>query len=219
MTLNPLSILFALILLFVGVMGSITAAGAAEQGLIRLDVTIGKSQVIDLKEPFTRVSVTNPNIADVFAITPNQILVNGKAAGVTSLVAFYPTKTLFFDLVVQADLGLLGERLKQVAPKDNIVVEPAQDAIILRGTGSSQNLIGAANDVASVFAPKGRVVNLLALAEYKPPQVMLQMHVAEVAREALRELGVSVRALGTTMQGASFPGMPFFPPLGLLGVV
>lgn len=192
---------------------------AAEQGLIRLDVTIGKSQVIDLKEPFTRVSVTNPNIADVFAITPNQILVNGKAAGMTSLVAFYPSKTLFFDLVVQADLGLLGERLKQVAPKDDIVVQPAQDAIILRGTVSSENLIAAANDVASVFAPKGRVVNLLALAEYKPPQVMLQMHVAEVAREALRELGFSIRALGTTMQGASFPGTPFFPPLGAIGVV
>jgi pilus assembly protein CpaC len=190
---------------------------AAEQGLIRLDVTIGKSQVIDLKEPFTRVSVTNPNIADVFAITPNQILVNGKAAGTTSLVAFYPGKTLFFDLVVQADLGLLGERLKQVAPKDDIVVQPAQDAIILRGTVSSENLIAAANEVASVFAPKGRVVNLLALAEYKPPQVMLQMHVAEVAREALRELGFSIRALGSTMQGASFPGTPFFPPLSVVG--
>jgi pilus assembly protein CpaC len=194
-------------------------ATAAEQGLIRLDVTIGKSQVIDLKEPFTRVSVTNPNIADVFAITPNQILVNGKAAGMTSLVAFYPNKTLFFDLVVQADLALLGERLKQVAPKDDILVQPAQDAIILRGTVSSENLIAAANEVASVFAPKGRVVNLLALAEYKPPQVMLQMHVAEVAREALRELGFSIRALGSTMQGASFPGTPFFPPLGALGVV
>jgi pilus assembly protein CpaC len=199
--------------------GSPAEVSAAEQGLIRLEVTIGKSQVIDLKEPFTRVSVTNPNIADVFAITPNQILVNGKAAGVTSLVAFYPSKTLFFDLIVQADLGLLGERLKQVAPRDDIVVEPAQDAIILRGTVSSQNTIAAANDVASVFAPKGRVVNLLALAEYRPPQVLLQMHVAEVTREALRELGFSIRALGSTLQGASFPGTPFFPPLGALGVV
>src|SRR5881296_2980284 len=120
-----LSMPFALLLMFVSVAYPIATAGAAEQGLIRLEVTIGKSQVIDLKEPFTRVSVTNPNIADVFAITPNQILVNGKAAGVTSLVAFYPNKTLFFDLVVQADLGLLGERLKQVAPRDDIVVEPA----------------------------------------------------------------------------------------------
>jgi pilus assembly protein CpaC len=195
------------------------AAAQTEPGLIRLEVTIGKSQVIDLKEPFTRVSVTNPNIADVFAITPNQILVNGKASGVTSLVVFYPGKTLFFDLVVQTDLALLGERLKQVAPRDDIQVQPAQDAIILKGTVASENLIAAAVDVASVFAPKGRVVNLLALAEYKPPQVLLQMHVAEVSREALRELGFSIRALGNTIQGASFPGTPFFPPLGLLSTV
>ena len=215
---TPITLVVLVIALLAGA-GRPAAVAAAEQGLVRLDVTIGKSQVIDLKEPFTRVSVTNPNIADVFAITPNQILVNGKAAGVTSLVAFYPNKTLFFDLVVQADLGLLGERLKRVAPKDDIVVEPAQDAIILRGTVSSQTTIAAANEVASVFSAKGRVVNLLALAEYKPPQVMLQMHVAEVGREALRELGFSIRALGSTLQGASFPGTPFFPPLGLLGVV
>src|SRR5262249_35696189 len=163
--------------------GVCPSAAQTEPGLVRLDVTIGKSQIIDLKDPFTRVSVTNPTIADVFAITPNQILVNGKAAGVTSLVVFYPGKTMFFDLVVQADLALLGERLKQVAPRDDIQIQPAQDAIILKGTVASENLIDAAVNVASVFAPKGRVVNLLALAEHKPPQVMLQMHVAEVSRD------------------------------------
>lgn len=213
------AITIATLLLIAVTAGVWPAAAQTEPGLIRLEVTIGKSQVIDLKEPFTRVSVTNPNIADVFAITPNQILVNGKASGVTSLVVFYPGKTLFFDLVVQTDLALLGERLKQVAPRDDIQVQPAQDAIILKGTVASENLIAAAVDVASVFAPKGRVVNLLALAEYKPPQVLLQMHVAEVSREALRELGFSIRALGNTIQGASFPGTPFFPPLGLLSTV
>ena len=64
-----------------------TPAWSQDSRMVRVDVTIGKSQVIDLKEPFTRVSVTNPNIADVFVITPNQILINGKSAGVTSLDA------------------------------------------------------------------------------------------------------------------------------------
>jgi pilus assembly protein CpaC len=213
------AITLAALLLMAMTTGVGPATAQTDPGLVRLAVTIGKSQVIDLKEPFTRVSVTNPNIADVFAITPNQILVNGKTAGVTSLVVFYPGRTLFFDLVVQSDLALLGERLKQVAPRDDIQAHPAQDAIILKGTVASENLIAAAIDVASVFAPKGRVVNLLAVAEYKPPQVMLQMHVAEVSREALRELGFSIRALGNTIQGASFPGTPFFPPLGLLSTV
>src|SRR5574338_40169 len=95
-------------------------AHAAEPALIRLDVTIGKSQVLNLQEAFTRVSVTNPTIADVFVVTPNQILINGKAVGTTSLVVFYPNKTVFFDVVVQNDLALLKERLRQVAPRDDI---------------------------------------------------------------------------------------------------
>jgi pilus assembly protein CpaC len=190
-----------------------------EPRLVRIDVTIGKSQVLELREAFSRVSVTNPNIADVFVITPNQILINGKAAGVTALVVFYPNRTLFFDLVVQTDLALLTERLKQIAPRDEIQVHPAQDAVILRGSVSNENLIVGAAEVASVFFPKGKVVNLLSVAEVKPQQVMLQVHVAEVAREALRELGFSIRALGSTLQGALFPGTAFFPPLGTVGAV
>src|SRR5947207_2209989 len=126
---------------------------ATAQGLVRIDVTIGKSQVIELKDAFTRVSVTNPSIADVFVVTPTQILVNGKAVGVTSLVVFYPSRTMFFDLVVQTDLGLLKERLKEVAPRDEIQVQAAQDAVVLSGTVSSQQLIAGAQEVAAAFAP------------------------------------------------------------------
>ena len=201
------------------VVGAQFPALAAEPGLIRLEVTIGKSQVLNLQEPFTRVSVTNPAIADVFVVTPNQILINGKAVGTTSLVAFYPTKTVFFDVVVQSDLALLKERLKQVAPRDDIQVHPAQDAIILDGSVSSERTIAGVVEVASVFAPKGRVVSLLSLTDVKPQQVMLQVHVAEIARSALKELGFSARALGSAFQGAAFPGNPFSLALGAVGPV
>src|SRR5690349_7048295 len=192
---------------------------AADTGLIRLDVTIGKSQILNLQEPFTRVSVTNPAIADVFVVTPNQILVNGKTVGTTSLVVFYPNRTVFFDLVVQTDLALLKERLKQVAPRDDIQIHPAQDAIILDGNVSSERTIAGVVEVASVFAPKGKVVSLLSLTDVKPQQVMLQVHVAEVARAALKELGFSARALGQTFQGAATPGNPFSLALGAVGPV
>ncbi len=199
------------------VIGCWVSAAAAEQGLVRIDVTIGKSQVIEVKERFDRVSVTDPNIADVFVITPNQILINGKAVGVTSLVVFYPQKTLFFDLVVQTDIALLQERLKQIAPRDEIEVRQAQNAIILHGAVTSDNLVSSAGEVASVFTPKGKVVNLLTVRDVKPQEVMIQVQVAEVLRTALRELGFSARLLGSTFQGAFFPGAAFFPPLGLIG--
>ncbi|MBI4611113.1 MAG: pilus assembly protein N-terminal domain-containing protein [Candidatus Rokubacteria bacterium] len=198
----------------------VTSPGvAAEQGLVRLEATIGKSQVLQLKEPFTRVSVSDPNIADVFVITPNQILINGKGVGVTSLVVFYPAKTLFFDLVIQSDIALLNERLSEIAPRDEIRAQPAKDAIILTGKVSSAAVMTAAAEVAAVFAPKGKVINLVGLTDTKPQQVLIQIHVAEVAREALRELGFSIRALGQALQGGSFPGSSFSTPLGTLGAV
>jgi len=210
------SLLAAALLLFAG--AQFPALGA-EPGLIRLEVTIGKSQVLNLQEPFTRVSVTNPAIADVFVVTPNQILINGKAVGTTSLVAFYPTRTVFFDVVVQSNLALLKERLKQVAPRDEIQVHPAQDAIILEGNVSSERTIAGVVEVASVFAPKGKVISLLSLTDVKPQQVMLQVHVAEIARSALKELGFAARALGQTFHGAVFPGNPFSLALGSVGGV
>ena len=203
----------------IAVLGGSASAMAAEPGLVRLEVTIGKSQVLDLKEPFSRVSVTNPGIADVFVITPNQILVNGKAVGVTSLVVFYPRKTLLFDLVVQTDLELLRERLKTLAPRDEIDVSTANDAVVLSGRVSNEGIIAGISEVASYFAPKGKVVNLLGLSDVKPQQVLLQVHVAEADRALIKELGVSVRALGNTFQGGVFPGNPFSAAVGALGPV
>ena len=212
-------VLMGLLLVVLGLAMGAMPAHADEQGVIRLEVTIGKSQVVELKEPFTRVSVTNPAIADVFVVTPNQILVSGKAVGTTSLVVFYPRKTVFFDLLVQTDLALLRERLKHVAPKDEIEVQAAQDALILTGTSTSEQVMAGAIEVASVFAPKGKVISLLSVTDVKPQQVLLQVHVAEATREALKELGFSVRALGDTLQAGATPGNAFFPGLGSLGAV
>ena len=211
------SLLLALALMLAG--PGRTVALAADPALLRLEVTMGKSQVLNLQEPFTRVSVTNPAIADVFVVTPNQILINGKAVGTTSLVVFYPSRTVFFDVLVQTDLALLRERLKQVAPRDNIQVHAAQDAIILEGNVSSERTTAGAVEVAGVFAPKGKVVSLLSLTDVKPQQVLLQVHVAEIARANLKELGFAARALGQTFQGAAFPGNPFSLAIGAVGPV
>jgi pilus assembly protein CpaC len=209
--------LVAVVTLLVCAGSALAADPAAESRMIRLEMTIGKAQVVDLKEPFTRVSVTNPAIADVFVITPRQILVNGKAVGSTSLVIFYPDRTVFFDILVNTDIGLLKERLKQIAPNDDLQVYPAQDAIILSGNVSSSTVADAAVELATLFAPKGKVVNLIGLTDVKPQQVMLQVQVAEVDRASLKELGFSVRLLGTALNAAIFPGNPFALPLGSLG--
>ena len=189
---------------------------SATQKVMRFDVTIGKSQVVDLKEAFTRVSVTNPAIADIFVVTPNQILINGKAAGVTSLVVFYPDKTLYFDLVVQTDIDLLRERIKAIVPRDEIEVRAAKDTIILNGSVGTEELIGQVEKLAEIFAPK-KVINLLKVADVRTRQVLLQVHVAEVNRKALNEFGVSWTAIGSSFMGAAFPGSVFLPGISPFG--
>jgi hypothetical protein len=90
-----------LLIVTVLVAGAALPWWAAAQAPIRLYVAVDKSHVLALpQEPFTKVSVTNPNIADVFVITPTQIMINGKAVGVTSLVLFYAKSVQHFDLVV-----------------------------------------------------------------------------------------------------------------------
>lgn len=80
------------------------AAGAfadvAAQGVVRLLVAVDKSHVLDVKEPATKVAVANPAIADVQVITPNQLVVSGKAVGTTSLLVLSPRSIQHFELVI-----------------------------------------------------------------------------------------------------------------------
>jgi Flp pilus assembly secretin CpaC len=73
---------------------------AAAQSLSRLYVGVDRSHVLDVSDPARKVAVANPNIADVQVINPTQLLVVGKAPGVTSLVIFSGKAPRQFDLVV-----------------------------------------------------------------------------------------------------------------------
>ncbi len=76
------------------------------QGATPVYVAVDKAQLLTLpQDPFGKVSVTNPNIADVHVVSPTQMLVNGKTAGVTSLVVFFQNgKVQNFDLIVHPAL-------------------------------------------------------------------------------------------------------------------
>jgi Flp pilus assembly secretin CpaC len=81
-------------------LGILQTTSLAADPATRLYVGADKSFVLALNEPARKVAVANPNIADVQVMNPNQLLVNGKAVGVTSLVVFYAKSERSFDLVV-----------------------------------------------------------------------------------------------------------------------
>lgn len=170
-----------------------------------MQVTLGTSVIVELRGELHRASVTNPDIANIQIVPPNQILVNGKAPGITTLIAWVNGERRYFDLVVTSNLALLQKAIKEIAPQEEIEVRAVQTSVVLSGTVSNPSLIARAAGVAKAFLPdKATVVNLLQLGE--PHQIMLKVEVAEVNRSALRELGLDFVHLGTSFVLAFFGG-------------
>ena len=48
---------------------------------VAVNVLVGQSRVINFDRPVGRFSVSNPEIAEAILVTPDQVLVNGKAFG------------------------------------------------------------------------------------------------------------------------------------------
>ncbi|MCX5799838.1 MAG: pilus assembly protein N-terminal domain-containing protein [Candidatus Eisenbacteria bacterium] len=106
-------VISGLLLMASGSLWPASAAAVPAGSLLKMEVVIGKSQVLAFTENITRVSVTDPNIADVMVASPRQILINGKAAGTTSMVVWdSEDRPMFYDLVVHTDTSFQQVMLK-----------------------------------------------------------------------------------------------------------
>jgi pilus assembly protein CpaC len=106
-------VLLGLLLMACGSLQTADAAVVPAGPLLKTEVIIGKSQVLAFTDNITRVSVTDPNIADVMVASPRQVLINGKAAGTTSMVVWdSEDRPTFYDLVVHTDTSFQQVMLK-----------------------------------------------------------------------------------------------------------
>src|SRR5215210_4532409 len=76
---------------------------------IPVNVLVGQSRVINFDRPVGRFSVSNPEIAEAVLVTPDQVLVNGKAFGQVNFIAWEQSggQFLVFDVYVRANLSLI----------------------------------------------------------------------------------------------------------------
>lgn len=170
-----------------------------------LQLPTGTSAIIDLPGQLERVSVANPEIANVQIVPPSHVLVNGKTPGITTLIIWVNGKRRYYDIVVKFNLSLVEQAMKEISPNDDIVVKAVQNSIALSGTVANPSLIARAPDIAKAFLPeKTPVINLLRLGE--PHQIMLKVEMAEVNRTALREIGLDFLHLGNAFAIAVFGG-------------
>jgi pilus assembly protein CpaC len=156
---------------------------------------VGRSAVVDVGTPISRVSLTSSDVADAMVTASNQLLVNGKMPGTISMFVWERTGAIKrYEIVVQRDLARLNDQMKQLFPGETIDAQSNGKAIVLSGQVSSKETLAKASSVAAGYVEKADdVVNLLRLQEgIRTNQVLLRVRFAEVSRSAMTELGASL---------------------------
>jgi pilus assembly protein CpaC len=188
---------------------------AQEQPASRdLTVGAGKSLVVDSAADIQRVAVADGEVLEAVAISPREVLVNGKRAGETSLILWQAGGVrLPFNVRVTRTDSLIETVRAQIArelPGQDVQVTFDSGAVFLRGTVRD---MASAQRAVAIASALGKPVNLLRVNV--PPgetQVLLKVKFASVDRSAGSELGANLFSLGATNTIGSTSTQQFSPP-------
>ena len=158
---------------------------------VQINVLVGQSRVINFDRPIGRFSVSNPEVAEAVLVAPDQVLVNGKTFGQVNFIAWEQKGGGFivFDVFVRSNLSLIDSQIKLLFPKDNISLSQANGSVVI--SGKVKDAATSAQVDAVVQAAGFKTVNMLQSPVVERAQVQLQVRVAEVSRNKMRELGTS----------------------------
>jgi pilus assembly protein CpaC len=199
--------------------GNIRLGGGAENALT---VPLYKSRVVSLDAPAARISVGNPDIADILILRSSQLYVLGKDLGTTNVLLWDRDDRLIGTVAVEVthDLQALKAKLHQLMPNESIEVYSAQRNIILAGRVSNVSSMGAALRIAQGYFKEsagnqmsqqggtefgaanveenkvGEVINMMSVGGVQ--QVMLEVKVAEISRSELKRLDVRFNTILTS---------------------
>jgi len=161
----------------------------------KIKITAERSTVLATEFDISRIAITDPKIADAVVVQPREILIDGKAPGTVSLIIWGAGQRKQYDIVVDAGVLVLEQQLKSLFPGEDIRVTVNDEALILNGAVSSNQIMLRAAEIAAASSGKLKVINMLQLpGGNESQQVMLQVRFAEVNRSALKELGINLVA-------------------------
>ena len=189
----------------------VLSVGQAEASTTRkIELTAGRSVIVDLPRDAKEVFVANPAVANAVVRSTRKVFVIGMADGATSIFILDAEgrQIAALDVTVARDLklGALRQLLGQSIPGGRFDVRVTGDSILLSGSVGSSSEAQQAIDIANAFvgvsggggagaaaggaAARGAVINNLTIRN--KDQVMLRVTVVEVARTVLKQFGINV---------------------------
>jgi len=196
-----------------------TAAAATQDSTNDLSVSVGKSVLVDCARPVERVAVGSSDLAEATAVSPTEIMLNGKAPGETTLIVWQTGGVRqFFNVTVHASnyaandhLDTVRRELRTEFPGQTLRVSAENGLVFLRGTVKDLDAAARAAQIAQTTGSK--VVNLL-YVEVPPaePQILLKVRFASYDRTLARQLGINLFSLGAANSIGSVTTQQFNPP-------
>ncbi len=187
--------------------------GPGEQAISRrIDLSIGKSLIVDLPRDAKEIFVANPKVANAVVRSAQKLFIIGIADGATSIFALDAAgrQITALEVTVGRDLNVLRQTLRQAMPAAEIDIKPAGDSILLTGSVASPQEAQQAVDIANAFvgvqggllgSTKGGVINGLTIRG--KDQVMIKVTVAEVSRTAIKQLGINLTSQWAGLSGVT----------------
>ncbi|MHB2169170.1 type II and III secretion system protein family protein [Alsobacter sp. R-9] len=176
---------------------AVFAQSTAVASTTRVQVPANKSQTVRLENAFSDVLVGSSEIAEVIPLSDRSLYVLGKKVGTTNISVLDSSKRLvgIVDVTVTLDARAVAGQVSGIGGARGISVQSANDRAVLGGVAPDAPAVDRAYSVANAVAPGG-VINMARVGS--PQQVMLQVRILEVARQAGRDLGIRWGYTGNT---------------------
>jgi pilus assembly protein CpaC len=191
---------------------------ATQDSSNELFVAVGKTVLLDTERPITRVAVASGDVAEASAVSRSEIMVNGKAAGETSLIIweanggrqFFNVRVRGFSDASNERLEGLRRELRSEFPGQPIQVSVENGIVFLRGTVKD---LASSDRAVEIASTAGKVVNLL-YVNVPPPekQILLKVRFASYDRTLNKSLGINFYSLGAGNTIGAVTTQQFSPP-------
>jgi pilus assembly protein CpaC len=212
-TLRKCSTAAAGVVLMAGILWAATL-WAQDETPRELSVTVGKALLVDSPVMIQRIAVGNSEVAEATATTPQEILVNGKAPGETTLIVWQVGgNRLIFDLTVlksNVRLDSVRRELRTQFPDQDIQVDLDGETPVIKGVAKD---LTSAQHALDLVRTLGNPVNLLRVTV--PPadaQILIKVKFADVDRTAQQQLGINLFSTGATNTIGTISTQQFSPP-------
>ena len=171
-----------------------------------LAIAVGKTVLLDFAQPVKRVAIGSSEIAEVRATSPNEVMVSGRGAGVTSLIVWNKAgDRQFFNVTVhstkfeaQDKLDGVRREMARELPGQNVQLTMENGSVFLNGTVNDLASSERAEKIAATaVGDKNKVVNMLySKVPAAEKQILLKVKFASLDRSKAKQMGINLFDLG-----------------------